>query len=67
MIDAATNTVVATIAVGSFPVAAAANSAGTRVYVTNAVSNTVSVIDIATNTVVATVPVGSFPQGVAAE
>src|SRR5262249_61487809 len=34
-------------------------------YVTNSLSNFVSVIDTATNTVVATVPVGSFPQGVA--
>ena len=35
----------------------AVNPAGTRAYVTNFSSNTVSVIDAATNTVVATVPV----------
>src|SRR5215471_7070473 len=34
-------------------------------YVTNSLSNTVSVIDMATNTVVATVPVGIEPIGVA--
>src|SRR5207244_13089157 len=38
---------------------------GTRAYVTNSGSNTVSVIDIATNAVVATVPVGLVPAGVA--
>jgi len=59
--------VIATVAVGTFPVAAAVNATGTRVYVTNALSNTVSVIDTFTNTVVATVPVGSFPEGVAAQ
>ena len=37
----------------------------TRAYVTNALSNTVSVIDTATNTVIATVPVGFTPEGVA--
>ena len=34
-------------------------------YITNAVSNTVSVIDTATNNVTATVPVGIEPTGVA--
>jgi len=34
-------------------------------YISNAGSNTVSVINIATNAVVATVPVGAFPAGVA--
>src|SRR5256885_2255641 len=39
--------------------------AQTRAYVTNIISNTVSVIDTATNTVVATIPVGLAPLGVA--
>ena len=39
--------------------------AQTRAYVTNIISNTVSVIDTATNTVVATIPVGLAPFGVA--
>ncbi len=34
---------------------------GSKVYVTNEDSNTVSVIATATNTVTATIPVGSFP------
>jgi YVTN family beta-propeller protein len=34
-------------------------------YITNADSNTVSVLDISTNTVVATIPVGAGPRGVA--
>ena len=63
VIDTATNTVVATIAVGGFGIAITPD--GTRAYVTNEFSNTVSVIDTATNTVVATIPVGSLPLWVA--
>src|SRR5436190_1852037 len=67
VIDTATNTVVATVAVGSFPFGVAVDPAGSRAYVTNNNSNNVSVIDTATNTVVATVAVGSFPFGVAVD
>jgi len=58
-------TVVQTINVGTDPdwVTAAPNSS--VVYVTNGLSNNVSVISVATNTVTATIPVGSSPQGVA--
>jgi len=35
VIDTATNTVVATVGVGSAPIGVAANAAGTRVYVAN--------------------------------
>jgi YVTN family beta-propeller protein len=55
------------VPVGSFPTGVAVDPAGTRVYVTDGVSNTVSVIATATNTVVATVPVGSIPIGVAVD
>ncbi len=65
VIDTATNTVVATVAVGANPEGVAVNPAGTRAYVTNFVSNNVSVIDTAANTVVATVAVGISPTGVA--
>ena len=65
VIDTATNTVVATVAVGNQPFGVAVNSAGTRAYVTNQSSNNVSVIDTAGNTVVATVAVGTNPRGVA--
>ena len=47
------------------PVVAATSSAAHFAYVTNAFSNSVSVIETAGNTVVATVGVGSFPAGVA--
>ena len=51
--------------VGSGPYGVAVSPDGTKVYVANDNSNTVSVIDTATNTVTATVPVGSYPSGVA--
>ncbi len=66
VIDTATNTVVATIPVGSNFLGVAITPDGTRAYVTNEeFSNTVSVIDTATNTVVATIPVGGTPVGAA--
>jgi YVTN family beta-propeller protein len=69
VIDTATNTVVATIPVGVSPIGVAITPDGTRAYVTNegsnTVSGTVSVIDTATNTVVATIPVGPGPFGIA--
>ncbi len=65
VIDIATNTVVATVPVGTNPQGVAVNPAGTRVYVANFGSNNVSVINTATNTVVATVLVGTNPWGVA--
>jgi YVTN family beta-propeller protein len=66
VIDTATNTVVATITVGSGPYGVAVNPAGTRVYVANRLDSTVSVIDTATNTVIGSpIPVGAFPVGVA--
>jgi YVTN family beta-propeller protein len=63
VIDTTTDTVTATVTVGSRPFGVAANS--TRVYVTNSGSNDVSVIDTSNNTVVATIPVGLRPLGVA--
>jgi YVTN family beta-propeller protein len=65
VIDAATNTVTATIAVGSSPIGVAVSPAGNKVYVANGGSNTMSVIAAATNKVTATIPVGSAPEGVA--
>jgi YVTN family beta-propeller protein len=67
VIDAKTNAVTATIAVGSFPRAVAVNPAAGTVYVANSESATVSVIDVATNSVTATIPVGSKPDGVAVD
>src|SRR4030095_8038725 len=65
VIDTATNTVVATVPVGTQPYDVAVNPPGTFAYMTNHTGDTVSVIDTATNTVVATVPVGVLPTGVA--
>lgn len=65
-INTDTNTVVATIPVGSAPTAAVVNPAKTKVYVANG-GDTVSVIDTATSSVEATVhlPPGSTPFGIA--
>jgi YVTN family beta-propeller protein len=65
VIDTATNTIVATVRVGSYPVGVAVNAAGTRVYIVNVDDASVSVIDAMTNTVIATVPVPPNPSGIA--
>jgi YVTN family beta-propeller protein len=68
VIDTATNTVTATIPVGSGPSGVAVTPDGTKVYVANAFfgfGTNVSVIDAATNTVIATIPAGSAPGNVA--
>ncbi len=46
-----------------FPFGVAVNSDGTRAYVTNRFSSTVSVIDTTTNQRIADIPVGIQPQG----
>ena len=61
VIDSVTNTVAATVNVGTYPNGVAVNPAGTKVYVANPGSNTVSAIDTATDTVTATVNVGNSP------
>jgi len=63
-INTLTNTVAATIPVGSAPLGVAVSPDNTRVYIANSLSNTVSVINTTTNTVVATIPVGQMPQAV---
>jgi YVTN family beta-propeller protein len=65
VIRTATNTVVATVAVGLNPSGVAVTPDGQYAYVTNNSDNTVSVIATATRTVVATVPVGMAPDWVA--
>ena len=58
--------VTATIGVGTFPLAVAANPKTNTIYVTNDTSQTVSVISGRTNTVTATTPVlPGFLDGVA--
>lgn len=61
VIDTATNTVIATIPVGSVPLGVVVTPDGSKVYVANSDDNSVSVIATATNTVTATIPVGSYP------
>ena len=56
------------VAIAGFALAGVVDSAQSlaqNAYITNHVSNTVSVIDTATNTVTATIPVGAGPIGVA--
>jgi YVTN family beta-propeller protein len=68
VIDASSNTVVATIIVGLAPRAVAITPDGAHAYVPNEEDGTVSVIATASNTVVATipvVPVGGGANGVA--
>jgi YVTN family beta-propeller protein len=60
-----TNTVVATVGVGANPVDVSITPDGARAYVTNAGSNSASVIDTSTNAVTATVPVGANPVSAA--
>jgi len=67
VIDTASNTVTATVAVGAIPFWLAVTPDGTRAYVANGADGTVSVIVMASNSVVATVQLaaGSGPFGVA--
>ena len=66
VVDTSTNTVVGgPITVGNSPIGVAAHPNGTRVYVGNGSSNTVSVIDTTSETVIATIAVGNFPYGLA--
>ena len=65
VIDAATQTVVATIPVGNGPIGVAVTPDGTHAYVVNLEDGTVSVVATATNSVVATITVGIEPTGVA--
>ena len=65
VIDTASNTAVATLTVGTLPIAIAITPDGTKAYVSNAQDNTVSVIDTASNTVVVTLTVGTFPTFIA--
>src|SRR6516162_4857741 len=58
VINTATNTVIATIAIGYGPLGVSVSPDGGRVYIGSAGINTVGVIETATNTVIATIPSG---------
>jgi YVTN family beta-propeller protein len=66
VINAGTNTLTATVSVGSRPQGVAVNATTNIVYATNSSSNTMSVVDGSANTVTTTVPVGNNPIAVAA-
>ncbi|HEX8020923.1 MBG domain-containing protein [Mucilaginibacter sp.] len=63
VINTADNTVSASIPVGQGAIIVALNNDGSRAYVINSFSNSVSVINTAVNQVIATVPVGNGPIG----
>ncbi len=65
IINTTTNTVTATVNVGTRPVGIAVTPDGKSVYVVNELSDNVSVINTTTNTVTATVNVGTGPVGAA--
>ena len=63
-VDVASKVIDQTIVAGSAPHGVVVNSRGTRVYVTNLLSDDVSVIDTATGKETARVTVGDMPNGV---
>ncbi len=65
VINTATNTVTATVPIGTQPYGVAVTPDGTKAYITDVQHNTASVIDTANNTVVATIPVGNGASGIA--
>jgi YVTN family beta-propeller protein len=65
VINTGTNTVTATIPVGTNPIGIVVSKDPTRAYVANMSSNNVSVINTATRTVIATISVGTLPYGIA--
>ncbi|MGZ3810415.1 MAG: YVTN family beta-propeller repeat protein [Mucilaginibacter sp.] len=59
VINTATNTVVVTIPVGTYPSSIAISPDGSHVYVTNEAQNVITIINTATNTVTGTIPLSS--------
>jgi YVTN family beta-propeller protein len=62
IVDVASRTIAARLAVGLDANGLAADYTGTRLYVSNQSDGTVSEVDLTTNTVVRTIPVGGHPQ-----
>ena len=65
-IDVATKTVDQTIAGGTAPHGVVVNKPGTLAFVTNLLSDDLSIIDTSSNTEIARIPVGDMPNGVSA-
>ncbi|MCP3939671.1 MAG: YncE family protein, partial [Actinomycetia bacterium] len=64
VVDLATKSIIASVAMAPRPVGVAVHPSGEKVYVTNDFSNIVSVVDTATNLVTHTIPVGASPIGI---
>lgn len=64
VIDVSTNTVVASVTVGNGAHGVVTSLDGTRVFVTNTLDNTVSVVDALSLTVIQTISVGAAPNGI---
>jgi YVTN family beta-propeller protein len=65
VLDAATNKVVGSVAVGPRPWGIALTPDGKKLYSANGPSNDVSVVDVGTLEVTGKIPVGKIPWGVA--
>jgi YVTN family beta-propeller protein len=65
VIDTGTGGVVGTVSVGNDPVYMALNRDGSRLYVANAGSNSISVVDTGNDTVTRTLTGWTFPHGIA--
>ena len=63
VLDAESLTVTATVAVQKSPSGLAVNRSGTRLYVTNRDSHSLTVMDTVSNKVIATIPTGERPFG----
>ncbi len=63
-VDVARAAVTATIETGSAPHGVVTDDKGTFAYVSNVLSNSVTVVDLLTKRVVATIPVGNGPNGI---
>lgn len=66
-VDLQAHTFTHTITVGNTPTEMAFNSTGTRLYVTNQYSGSISVINVASNTAIDEIPVGNRPFEVIVE
>jgi YVTN family beta-propeller protein len=67
VIDGATSSAIATVAVGAHPQAIGINSATHTIFSANTHSNNVTIIDGTNNSVIATMPTGNGPYAVAVD
>jgi YVTN family beta-propeller protein len=65
LVDISLNELIKSVPVGNYPIQGVLNADGSLLFVSNAESNTVSVINTHSFTVVATIPVGNYPSAMA--